>query len=306
MFNCKAPQSLEEFEKYYQLRWKILRKPWQQPLDSEQDDLEQQACHRMLVDQQNNILAVARLHKTNQHQAQIRYMAVAENQQGLGLGKQLIQALEDEASKQGITEISLNAREQALKFYQKQGYQQFNFAHQLYGEVNHYVMKKSLPAHVNHQTKLAQQLQTIWHDTIPLSKAMNIELSFYDKHTLITSCEPNFNKNLHNTMFAGSIYTLATLTGWGWVYMQLEQTILPLPTDIVLAEGKIRYLAPITGIAHARTTLNLVTDNIEVLQQGKKARFTIKVEVCNGDNIAAIFEGLYVAIPCANNKKLKQ
>ncbi|PCI59157.1 MAG: GNAT family N-acetyltransferase [Gammaproteobacteria bacterium] len=306
MFNSITPQSLEEFEKYYQLRWQILRKPWQQPLGSEQDELEQQACHRMLVDKKNNVLAVARLHKTSQHQAQIRYMAVTENQQGLGLGKQLIQTLEDEASKQGITEIVLNAREQALKFYQKQGYQQLNFAHQLYGEINHYVMKKNLSTHVDHQTKLAQQLQSIWHDTIPLSKAMNIELSFYDKRTLITSCEPTFNKNLHNTMFAGSIYTLATLTGWGWVYMQLEQKILPLPSDIVLAEGKIRYLAPITGIAHARTSVDLTSDNIEVLQLGKKARFTIKVEVCNGDNIAAIFEGLYVAIPCAKNNKLKQ
>ena len=87
----KAPQTLEEFEKYYQLRWQILRQPWQQPLGSEQDQFEDQACHRMLTNDQNHIIAVGRFHKTSQHQAQIRYMAVSNSYQGTGLGSQLLQ-----------------------------------------------------------------------------------------------------------------------------------------------------------------------------------------------------------------------
>jgi thioesterase domain-containing protein len=294
---CKAPQSLEEFEKYYQLRWQILRKPWQQPLGSEQDEFEQQACHRMILDENNSIVAVGRFHQTSQNQAQIRYMAVNENSQGSGIGKQLIQDLEQAAAMQGIREITLNAREQALEFYQKLGYLNMGFAHQLYNQINHYAMKKHLSPLVSHQAQLAQQLQAIWHNTIPLSKAMNIELCYYDQQSLITTCDQAFNKNLHNTMFAGSIYTLATLTGWAWVYMQLEHAGLNSQVDIVLAEGKVRYLSPITGFAQAKTRRELTTDCIDNLKIDKKARFTIKVEVCNGDTVAAIFEGLYVAIP---------
>jgi len=294
---CKAPQSLEEFEKYYQLRWQILRKPWQQPLGSEQDEFEQQACHRMLVNENDEIIAVGRFHQVGQHQAQIRYMAVQKNSQGLGFGKQLIQALEQEAARQGINEITLNAREQALNFYHKLGYFKQGFAHQLYDQVNHYTMTKSLSPLALHQKPLAQQLQTIWHNTIPLSKAMNIKLCYYDQHSLITSCDQAFNKNLHNTMFAGSIYTLATLTGWAWVYMQLEHKKMNTYADIVLAKGEIRYLAPITGFAQAKTRIELTTGAIDNIPLGKKARFTCKVEVYNGDNIAAIFEGMYVVIP---------
>lgn len=294
---CKAPQSLEEFEKYYHLRWKVLRKPWQQPLGSEQDSFEQQSCHRMIIDENNNTVAVGRIHQTSQYQAQIRYMAVNENNQGLGIGNKLIQSLEQHATMLGINEITLNAREQALEFYQKLGYIKLGFVHKLYDEINHYAMMKKLSPSNIHQTQLAEQLQTTWHNTIPLSKAMNVRLCYYDQHSLITSCDQVFNKNLHNTMFAGSIYTLATLTGWGWIYMQLELAGINSQTYIVLAEGKIRYLAPITGFAYAKTQIDYSTGNTDNLQKGKKARFSIKVEICNGDSIAAIFEGLYVAIP---------
>ena len=41
--------------------------------------------------------------------------------------------------------------------------------------------------------------------------------------------------------------------------------------DIVLAEGSIRYVAPLEGIAHAQTTLNLITGNTEPLIAGKNA-----------------------------------
>ena len=53
MNTCKAPQTSEEFEQYYQLRWEILRQPWHKALGSEQDELEQQSIHRMILDENN-------------------------------------------------------------------------------------------------------------------------------------------------------------------------------------------------------------------------------------------------------------
>ncbi|WP_440874774.1 bifunctional GNAT family N-acetyltransferase/hotdog fold thioesterase [Thalassotalea sp. PLHSN55] len=296
MIECRAPISEQELQQYYHLRWRILRQPWQQPEGSEQDELEQQSYHRILVDENNTIVAVARLHLVSQHQAQIRYMAVAEQAQGKGFGRQILIALEQLALTLGCCEISLNARENALGFYQSLDYQNQGFSHQLYQSIKHFKMIKTI-SHLKQSSKeveLAKQLQATWHQTILMSKAMNVEVCHFDGETMQTSCDLVFNKNLHNTMFAGSIYTLATLTGWGWVYCQLE--LAGYQGDIVLADANIRYHAPLHGVAIARTSVNLVKGSAHALASSKKARFNITVEVLCGEHVVATFSGLYVAL----------
>ncbi|WDE11197.1 bifunctional GNAT family N-acetyltransferase/thioesterase [Thalassomonas haliotis] len=295
MIVCSTPQSPEEFQAYYYLRWQMLRKPWHQGEGSEQDEFEQQSIHRMCLDEDNNVVAVGRLHRSGQFSGEIRFMAVADGQQGKGLGKKIIQSLELEARKLGVTEISLNARENAVPFYSRLGYQNLGFSHRLFDTIRHDKMVKSLQAHNAHQFSLADELQTTWHQTIPMSRAMDIRVCFYDGQEIITHCDPDFNKNLHHTMFAGSIYTLATLTGWGYVYMQLREQ--GLEGDIVLAEGNIRYRAPIKGPAYARTSAQLACGDISPLSQGRRARFQLEVRVGCGDETAASFTGSYVVLP---------
>ena len=296
MNDSVTPSTQQEFDSYYQLRWKILRKPWHKPLGSEQDELEQQSVHRMFVNEQHQVLAVGRLHKVSQSEAQIRYMAVDENCQGQGLGKKIIQALEQAASIQGVRTITLNARESAVSFYQTMGYKTIGFSHLLYDEIRHIAMTKALTALHHHNVELAQALQTIWYDTMPLSKAMNLHIAHYDQKSLVTHCDPAFNHNLHHRMLADSIYTLATLTGWGWVYMQLEQA--KLKGDIVLADATIDYLKPIKGPAYAITSVDQVKGKLTALTTGKNARVSLSVNVMVGDTIAAIFKGAYLVKSC--------
>ena len=112
------PTTSEEFKKYYNLRYEILRKPWGQPPGSERDDREETSIHRMFIDKKTgNALAVGRLQFNSIHEAQIRYMAVADDLQGKGLGRQIISAQEDVARGRGIQRIILSARENALQFY---------------------------------------------------------------------------------------------------------------------------------------------------------------------------------------------
>jgi len=292
---CITPKTDIEFEKYYHLRWQVLRQPWQQVSGSEQDELEQQSYHRMIIDENQQVLAVGRLEKTAQHSGKIRYMAVSPKAQGQGLGQQIIRALESLAQQLGITRVELNARENALGFYQKLAYQQQEYSHLLYGEIKHFSMHKNLSMHKHHQQIRCQALQQIWHETIPMSKAMNLEISYYDAHKLITHCDADFNQNLHHTMFAGSIYTLATLTGWGWVYLQLQQA--KLSGDIVLADANMRYHAPIKGAANASIEQMDIIDELVPLQRGIKARIKVNVQVRCGDNVAASFTGTYFVLP---------
>ncbi len=295
MISCKTPESTEDFEKYYQLRWYMLRRPWGQPFGSEQDNREKCCFHRMIVDENKQVLAVGRLEKVSQYEGVIRYMAVRETFQRQGLGQRMISLLEVLAHQLGIAQIQLNAREGALSFYQKLGYQTQGFSHLLYSEVKHFAMTKTLKLPLSSHVDVVKQLQQTWHETIPVSKAMNIEISFYDQAQLIAHCDPKFNKNLHNTMFAGSIYTLATLTGWGWIYLQLEHK--KLVADIVLADANIRYHAPIKGVAHARVDLDDVHGELLAIEQGSKAKLMLTTRLFCGDQVAATFKGTYFAIP---------
>jgi len=295
-----SPKTVDELRQYYQLRWQILRKPWRQPQGSEQDEHEKQAIHKMVIDEQGEVLAVGRLEKIDSCQGKIRFMAVSETAQGQGLGQQIVNCLEQQATQLDMKEITLNARENAIGFYEKLGYKTVMFSHTLFDEIKHYTMVKTLSAHPLHKIELAQTLQDIWHKTIPLSKAMALQISYYDGKKLMTYCDADFNQNLHHTMFAGSIYTLATLTGWGWVYLALQakqQEHNNLRGDIVLAEADIKYHAPIKGLAYGQVVQEDVSGQFDNLLSGKKVRIKLVAHVYCGDRIAATFNASYVVLP---------
>jgi N-acetylglutamate synthase-like GNAT family acetyltransferase len=139
------PTTPEEFKKYYDLRYEMLRKPWGQPPGSERDKEEETSIHRMIIDNKTvNVLAVGRLQFNSTHEAQIRYMAVSDDFQGKGLGSQIVSALEDVAREKGIQRIILSARENALQFYKNNGYEIVKKTHLLFGKIQHWLMKKEL------------------------------------------------------------------------------------------------------------------------------------------------------------------
>ena len=139
------PRSSEEFKKYYNLRYEILRQPWGQHKGSERDDGEDMSIHRMIIDEKTgNALAVGRLQFNSEDEAQIRYMAVADEFQGQGLGSQIISALEDVAREKGSRKIILQSRKNALQFYRNNGYKIVKKTYLLFGEIQHWLMKKEL------------------------------------------------------------------------------------------------------------------------------------------------------------------
>ena len=144
MFKVRAPQTASEFEGYYDLRWRILRAPWQQPHGTERDDDEDNAVHAMALNEEGYIVGVARLHQLDVSTAQIRYMAVDEKWQHCGVGNALLHYLEEQAKALGIGIIKLNARENSLGFYTRRGYQITGPGHILYGEIKHQKLEKRL------------------------------------------------------------------------------------------------------------------------------------------------------------------
>jgi N-acetylglutamate synthase-like GNAT family acetyltransferase len=105
---------------------------------------EQNAVHVMAVEN-DKVLGVARMHESAPKQGQVRCVAVASDQQGKGVGKAIMLYLENQAQANGWHEIVLEARENAVPFYTRIGYQIEQESYLLFGEIQHYRMKKALP-----------------------------------------------------------------------------------------------------------------------------------------------------------------
>ena len=139
------PNSSAEFEQYYNLRYEVLRKPWLQPKGSEKDDGDKSSIHRMIIDESNGkAVAVGRLQFNTSEEAQIKYMAVSDNYQLKGYGNIIVKTLEDIALNKGIRNIILQARENALKFYWKNGYEIIEKSYLLFDEIQHWLMVKKI------------------------------------------------------------------------------------------------------------------------------------------------------------------
>lgn len=139
----RSPQTKDEFARYYDLRWRILRAPWNQPKGSEQDELEGEAIHIVVIDK-DKIVGCGRAHFNTEDEAQIRYMAVENHWQGKGIGKLILDELEKRVLGKGAKKIILHARENVVRFYQKSGYKVVRQSHTLFNEIKHFLMEKEL------------------------------------------------------------------------------------------------------------------------------------------------------------------
>lgn len=295
-YQVTSPHSAQDWQDYYQLRYQVLREPWGQPPGSEQDELEAESAHRMVRAADGQVLAVGRLHQLADGWCQVRYMAVAESARGKGLGAQVLRALELQGLAWGCDQLTLNARENAFAFYQKLGYSAGKTLAPLYG-IPHQQMTKRLrlagePTQFLHW---CADLQHTWHRTIPLSAFMQLQIDQFDGNLLACRAPLAPNKNLHHTMFAGSIYSLMTLTGWGLVWLQLQA--LGLQGDIVLADADIRYLAPVHHDACAEVQLLDAAGDLSALQQGRRVRQLLVVRLTDNGKVLAEFHGRFAVLP---------
>jgi predicted GNAT family N-acyltransferase len=138
------PSSPDELVRYYRLRWKILRAPWNQPPGSERDPLDDRSTHLMAVNKAHKLLGVGRLHFNSISEGQVRYMAVAVDHQRSGIGTLILKTLENKAHQLGAASIVLDARETAIGFYRKRGYQPTGPGQMLFRQIAHVHMRKKI------------------------------------------------------------------------------------------------------------------------------------------------------------------
>ncbi|RUO79933.1 GNAT family N-acetyltransferase [Idiomarina tyrosinivorans] len=291
-----TPETPEQFADYFHLRWRVLREPFQRPLGSEQDEYDQLSHHRMLVDDDGKVLAVGRLHFNSPEEAQIRYMAVDPDERGQGHGVAIIFALETAARQEGAQQIVINSRKETLGFYEKCGYQLNDDSAAVGGPQAEYQLRKTF-SEVNriiYRPEWCAELQNEWQQKIPISDAMAIKIHQYTGRVFETRAQLSRNINVHNTMFAGSIYSQATLTCWGLLHLQLQER--GLPGSIVLADGQIKYRKPVTEDPRALAKLADIQGDFSDLEQGQNAHLLIRAEVLSEERPVAEFTGRFVVL----------
>lgn len=297
MYKVEKPVSAEDFEKYFHFRWRMLRKPWNYPEGSEKDEYEQVSEHRMIRDNKGNIIAVGRVHLNTSEEAQLRHMAVDTDSQGKGLGRLVLSALEAEARHQGAERIVTNSRELSMPFFSACGFEIEREASTELGELKRHQMVKKLsnPSTILLHPEWCNELQKTWYEEIPITEQMGIKLEQYSGKTLETHASLNKNINLHGTMFAGSIFSLATLTGWGMIFLQLKEK--GLNGEIVLGDGDIHYHKPITMQPRALCNIESFSGSFDNLRKNKKNRIKLQVDILDGDNPVAEFRGVFWVLP---------
>ena len=297
MYRVVTPSTPEEFEKYFHFRWEMLRKPWNYPEGSEKDEYETVSQHRMVLDGEGNVIAIGRIHLNTAEEAQIRHIAVNNKLQGKGLGKLILSALENVARQEGAERLVTNSRELSIPFFAACGFEVEKEAAAELGQLQRQQMVKKLTElnSIMLHPKWCEELQKTWYDTIPITEQMGIKLFQYSGRTLETRASLNKNINLHGTMFAGSIFSLATLTGWGMIFLKLKEK--GLMGEIVLGDGDIHYHKPITMQPRAICNIEKFEGKFDPLIRGKKSHFKLQIDILDGENPVAEFKGVFWVLP---------
>ncbi len=143
MYQVEISSSKKTIEAIIELRYAILRKPWDKPKNTVTDDLEESSINAF-IEKDNNVIACGRIQDNGNGIGQIRYMAIDTAYQGKGLGKLIIKKLEEEAKRIGLTTIELQARENAVEFYKTCGYTIKEKSFCLWDIIQHYLMVKEI------------------------------------------------------------------------------------------------------------------------------------------------------------------
>lgn len=112
-----------QYKQCLKLRDRILRQPLGLSLSEQDVAHEDQQKHFAVINDDEQVVACVVFKTPNPQLATLRQFAVDDQYQGQNLGRLLLEFCEAELKQQGIETIDMAAREVAVGFYEKLGYQ---------------------------------------------------------------------------------------------------------------------------------------------------------------------------------------
>lgn len=148
---------------------------------------------------------------------------------------------------------------------------------------------------MNADSALLSETEEFLHRQIPLARAMGVRVEFYDGQSLTLTAPAELNHNHLGTAFGGSLSALATLAGYGLLWLELGDR----ECHIVIRNSSIRYRHPVIGQLRAvcrRPSDGEVDAFRQTFMIAGKARITLPVTIAAGDRVGVEFEGIYAAL----------
>ena len=132
------------------------------------------------------------------------------------------------------------------------------------------------------------------HEQIPITRAMGVRVVANDESGFAIEAPVALNSNHLRTAFGGSINAVATLAAYGLLWLELRDPAV----HVVVAESSIKFLRPVRTMIRAvcaRPSPDEWTAfRIRFAEKGK-ARIALRVSIAEAGEIAAEFEGIFVA-----------
>jgi N-acetylglutamate synthase-like GNAT family acetyltransferase len=122
MYTIRTPKTRDDFKAYYALRYKVLREPFGYPKGTEKDDYEPISEHFMAVNENGEVVGVAKLYEKSEGVGYISHLAVAPEAQHRGIGHLLLQSVEQRARERGFRTIGTTARTTATAYFERAGF----------------------------------------------------------------------------------------------------------------------------------------------------------------------------------------
>lgn len=143
MIFLEIPFATPLFDESVRLRYDILREPLELDFNAKDITEEYEQIHLGAYDDEMKLVACLVLNPQDDNVIKMRQVAVAENLQRKGIGQQLVIESEKLAKEKGFNHMMMHARETAVPFYIKLGYEKYG---RRFTEVKvpHFRMRKDL------------------------------------------------------------------------------------------------------------------------------------------------------------------
>lgn len=144
---------------------------------------------------------------------------------------------------------------------------------------------------------MEKKLQEILTKAIPLTQAMGITVERYTGRELTILAPLANNFNHLGTAFGGSLYIACVLSCWGLLFLRLREA--GIRGSIVIREGRVEYLRPVTGDIFATGTMPSDDEFhrfLEVFDRTGKAKMTFSSIIDGEGGPAVRFEGEFALV----------
>ena len=131
----------------------------------------------------------------------------------------------------------------------------------------------------------------------PMAIAMQVTVDCYTGDEVVLGAPIAPNRNVHQTGFAGSLYSLGALAGWGLAHSWLDRT--HPDAALLMGRGEIKYLKP---VHREFTATSSVKDDrfrdtfLEAVSRGDRAELELEAWISSESKEAAIFKGHFIVL----------